>query len=636
MSSTCKTTSGFRPIPIASDGHWPPSAEINDYGIIGNCRSAALVSRYGSIDWLCWPRFDSASLFAGLLDPRRGGAWRICTLQPATIRRQYLYRTNILTTRFTTSSGVILLTDFMPVASEEQKHSMLWPENEITRQVECEEGEVEIEFLFDPHPDYGRARFQIVDCGRLGYRFQVGASVVTLLSEMPLKLQDSKRLTETFRLTRGQFTSFSLTYSDEAPAVLAPLGDALARRRELTMTWWRQWVDRARYAGPYSDQVIRSALTLKLLSFAPSGALVAAPTTSLPEKTGGDFNWDYRYCWLRDAAFTARALFGLGYEEDAQSFVSWMLHATRLTRPELRIIYDVFGERPPRETVLEGFSGYADSAPVRVGNGARDQVQLDVYGEAIDAVVHFFRSGANLDRETRKMLCQFGEYVCRHWNQPDYGIWEERTSRRHYTHSKLLCWVALDRLVGLCEAGQLPALDVVRIAENRELVRTEIETCAWNADLGSYVRFFSGRTVDATLLLMGLHRFHDPASERMQQTYRRVKEKLAPKEGILYRYEEGISAGEGAFAMCGFWEADFAARGGGTAEEGHHLFRAAARFSNDLGLFAEEIDSTTGDLLGNFPQAFTHLGLINAAISLARRDETEAGVIAGNRREGEK
>jgi GH15 family glucan-1,4-alpha-glucosidase len=359
--------------------------------------------------------------------------------------------------------------------------------------------------------------------------------------------------------------------------------------------------------------------------YAPSGAVIAAPTTSLPERIGGDRNWDYRYCWLRDAAFTVRALFGLGYAEDAEAFISWMLHATRLTRPELRVLYDVYGERNFAESELNHWEGYAGSRPVRIGNAARDQLQLDVYGEVIEAVVRFLDKGGALDRETQGMLRHFAQFVCRHWREPDNGIWEPRDRRQHYTHSRLLCWVALDRLIEMQQRGQCPGIPVEECAKHRDQIRREIEEQAWNPRWECYTQTLGGETVDATALLMAFHGFHDASSWRMKRTFQRIQERLGAGPGLLYRYEGSLDGREGAFAMCSFWIAEFLARGGGSLAQAYEAFDHTLAYANDVGLFAEEIDPTNGDALGNFPQAFTHVGLINAALSLAEREERERG-----------
>src|SRR5438270_8426967 len=507
---------------------------IQDYAIIGNGRSAALVSRSGSMDWLCWPQFDSGSIFAAILDSQVGGAWTIRPKDAADITRRYLDDTNVLETRFTAASGTIVLTDFMPVSSEEEKRQMLWPEHEIIRQVHCEQGETEVQIDFVPRPDYGRAAVVFKDRGPLSLQLEIDGDLLALRCEITLTI-DRDRAHALVRLKAGETISFSLTYSTEAPAVIPPLGDLVEQKLQLTIAWWRRWVAQANYQGQYRRAVIRSALLLKLLSFAPSGAIVAAPTTSLPERIGGDRNWDYRFAWLRDAAFTVRALFGLGYKDDAEAFVNWLLHATRLTRPKLRVLYNVYGERPAQERELKHLRGYAASRPVRIGNAASEQNQLDVYGEVVEAVAHFFGKERKVDREMQEMLRQCGEFVCAHWREPDHGMWEYRDQPRAYTHSRLLCWVALDRLLQMHERGQLDGVDRSKMEKNRSEIRREIEERAWNSTLESYTQTCGGDGLDANALLLALHNFEDGNSERMQKTYRRIREKLQPRPGLLYR-----------------------------------------------------------------------------------------------------
>jgi GH15 family glucan-1,4-alpha-glucosidase len=597
--------------------------KIQDYAVIGDGRSVALVSRGGSIDWLCWPRFDSPSVFGGLLDQRVGGTWNITPTEAATVERRYIDHTNVLETRFQTAMGAIVLTDFMPAASEEQKRRMLWPEHELIRKVECEQGEIEIQFHFNPRPDYGRARVSIREFGALGLRFEMGASLLFLRSDVVLAPTTVGGVSAQIRLKAGEAVAFSLTYSVEGPAVLPPLGEFVSEKLALTVEWWQRWAGRIRYSGPYREQVMRSALTLKLMSFAPSGAIIAAPTTSLPARIGGDLNWDYRFCWLRDGAFTARALYGLGYEEEGAAFVSWLLNATRLTQPELRVIYDVYGESSPDETELGQLQGYAGSSPVRIGNAARDQLQLDLYGEVIEAVAYFVRREGSLDRSTQKVLRQFGDYICGRWQEPDNGIWEPRGARQHFTHSRLLCWVALDRLLEMHSQGQLGGISAAAYADHRARIRRDIEDRGWNPKLASYTQVLGGDTFDATGLLLAFHGFEEPSSQRMGSTFRKIQERLGAGPALLYRYEQSSKDGEGAFAICSFWIADFLARGGGTLKEAHREFSQTCSYANDLGLFAEEVDPKSGDALGNFPQAYTHVGLINAALSLVEREERD-------------
>ncbi len=597
---------------------------IDDYAAIGDGRTVALVGRDGSIDWLCWPRFDSPSIFGAILD-ENAGRWSLAPTAPSRVERRYVDDTNVLETRFETDAGALVVTDLMPVASEDDKRRLLLPDHEILRAAECVRGEVELEMRFAPRPDYGRRRGRVRNAGPLGVRVEMGADLLVLRSDIPLDITADGQVRGRSRLREGDAVHASLTFADDWPAVLPPLGAWSRAAIARSVAWWRGWASRVRYDGPCREAVIRSALALKLLVYAPSGAVVAAPTTSLPERIGGDLNWDYRFCWLRDASLTVRALFGLGCSAEAHAFVDWLLQATRLTQPELRILYDVHGNAPPDERILDQLTGYRDSRPVRVGNAAAGQRQLDVYGEVIDAVTHFVGAGGALDRETERILCAFGDYVCRHWQEPDEGIWEPRSGAAHNTHSRLLCWTALDRLLQLHAQGHLRGAPAGKLQENRERIRREVEARAWNPALGSYVAQLDGDRLDATLLLLPWYGFEDAGSDRMRRTYARVREALGAGDALLYRYRTADSPGEGAFGICSFWGAEYLALGGGTPEEARDAFERLCGYANDVGLFAEEIDPATGAALGNFPQAFTHVGLINAALSLADRLAAQPG-----------
>jgi GH15 family glucan-1,4-alpha-glucosidase len=509
----------------------------------------------------------------------------------------------------------------MPVASEEDKRRLLLPDHEILRVAECVAGAIELAMHVAPRPDYGRGRPRVRNAGPLGVRVEMGADLLVLRSDLGLDIAADGRVEGRAILRAGEAIHASLTFADDWPAVLPPLGAWSQAAIARSVAWWREWTSRLHYDGPRRETVIRSALALKLLVYAPSGAIVAAATTSLPERIGGDLNWDYRFCWLRDAAFTVRALFALGCSDEARAFVDWLLHATRLTQPELSVLYDVYGNAPADERVLEELAGYHGSRPVRIGNAAAGQRQLDVYGEVIDAVAYYVGAGGTLDRETERALCAFGEYVCRHWQEPDDGIWEPRSGAAHNTHSRVLCWTALDRLLQLHADGHLQRAPVEKFQTNRELIRREVEARAWNPQLGSYVAQLDGDRMDATLLLLSWYGFEPAGTGRMRGTYACIRQMLGAGDGLLYRYRTDDSTGEGAFGICSFWAAEYLALGGGTPEEAGGLFDRVCAYANDVGLFAEEIDPATGAALGNFPQAFTHVGLINAAVSLARRLE---------------
>jgi GH15 family glucan-1,4-alpha-glucosidase len=595
------------------------NAPIGDYAIIGNCRAAALVSRSGSIDWLCVPRFDSPSIFAALLDPVKGGRFQICPTSDYESSRCYIDHTNVLQTTFTTSSGVVRLTDLMPVTSEEEKRQVLWPEHEVLRLIECVSGEVEIEVLCDPRPDYGRMIPHLTREGALGLFYDEGPNMLALQSELPVETREGEPGAsgkETLRAGDRRFVA--LTFAHGFPAVLPVFGDVAQHKIDVSIAWWRAWTEHCRYQGDFREAVIRSALALKLMTYAPSGAVIAAPTTSLPEKIGGVRNWDYRYCWLRDASLTTRALFELGFDTEAQAFLAWLLHATRLTWPELQVIYDVFGETHLKEREMDWLSGYANSRPVRVGNAAAEQFQLDVYGNVLDAAFRFVTRGGRVDRATARLLRGLGTTVCKRWREPDEGIWEVRSGRTQHTYSKVMCWVTLDRLLQMHARGHL-VVPAQEFARERDAIRTVIETHGYNAQIGSYVSMLDGDQVDASLLQLAFTGYADPKDERMKSTLRAIYDRLGVG-ALLFRYrahDDGLPAGEAAFGICSFWGVDCRARSGDVARATAD-FEKLLTYQNDVGLYAEEIDVETGAALGNFPQAFTHVGLINAAVSLAK------------------
>jgi GH15 family glucan-1,4-alpha-glucosidase len=591
---------------------------IKDYAVIGDCRTAALVSNRGSIDWLCLPRFDSPSWFGAILDRERGGRFRISPPRRFSCQRRYVGSTNVLETSFRTDTGLLRLTDLMPVAAESGKHRELRPEQELLRKIECVEGEAELEILYDPRPDYGRHIPRLADRGVFGICCEHSHGLLALRSEIPLaRLPSHPGYSARLRLRAGDRRFLSLIFSREEPSVFPVLAEIAERRVAESLRWWEHWASQCTYQGPYADEVIRSGLTLKLMTFAPSGAVVAAPTASLPERLGGVRNWDYRYCWLRDASMILRNLDELGYEAEEQAFLSWMLHATRLTQPELQVVYNVFGEAHLPERELSHLEGYARSQPVRVGNAADRQLQLDVYGEVVDGALRSALGGDKLDRVAARMLIGIGHAVCRRWREPDHGIWEMRSSPAHYTFSKAMCWVALDLLIQLHDRGHVDA-PVERFAKERDAIRDVVETRGYSERLQSYVSLLDGDEVDASLLLLGLRSYADPRSPRMRNTTARIREQLR-KNGLIYRYRSGtdeLPPGEGAFAVCSFWMVECQARQGavdGAVADFEHILSLA----NDVGLFAEQIDPDDGAALGNFPQAYSHGGLIRVALTLA-------------------
>ena len=592
--------------------------KIHDYGVIGDCRAVALISKYGSIDWLCWPRFDSPSIFGAILDRRKGGFWSIAPAASYQAKHRYIGQSNVLQTDFYCSGGRATLIDLMPVASEDFKRTRMLPAHEILRQLVCTEGEMEIKIDFQPRPSYGKEPADIRDLASLGLRMDVGRGACWLRSSIPLSIKEHGAHA-TITVKHGDTLQFSFSYAEESPAVLPALGSQVEDAIQRSIAWWEKWAARCNYQGPYREAVTRSALVLKLLAYAPSGALIAAPTTSLPERIGDGLNWDYRYCWLRDASLTVRALLGLGYKEEAESFLTWLLHATRLTQPELRILYTVFGQIAPHERELGHLNGYGDSRPVRIGNDARKQLQLDVYGEVIEASAQVGQYLGGFDRGTQKVLIGFGKYVAKNWNQPDEGIWEPRSGRRNNTHSRLLCWTALDRLLAMDKKGQLTGVPRDWFTREREQIRREIQERAWNAHLQSYVDILDGDGVDATLLRIPWYGFEEAGSARMKSTFRKVCEDLGGGGGLLFRYQRDRR--EGAFGICGFWGVEYLALGGGVLSRAYQCFESLLKFGNDLGLFAEEVNPDTGEALGNFPQAFTHIGLISAALTLAEKEQ---------------
>jgi len=596
---------------------------IADYGIIGDCRSAALISRQGSLDWLCWPWFDSPSLFGAVLDIEKGGFWRISPPGECRITRRYLPGTNVLETTFESETGTLRLTDCMPVYEWNYERNHMIPDREILRILECVRGEVQLDATFYPCPKYAKASTHWKRQEALGIHVQFVGGALWLRSDLEWQVKDDHAECRTM-VKAGERRYCSLVMIEHRPAVLSPLGQLSDSAMAQTVAWWTKWSGRCEYHGPFRDAVVRSALALKLLNFAPSGAIIAAPSTSLPERVGGNLNWDYRYCWLRDASMTVTALFGLGYHDEAEAFIDWLLFSTNLTQPRLMVMYTVYGKPTKKERGLNYWSGYRNSHPVRIGNDARKQLQLDVYGEVIAAAAQLDEYNKSIDRSSARVLRGIGKYVREHWAMPDKGIWEARVADAHHTHSKLMCWVAMNKLLELHDAGLLKKVDREMLKQIRDQIKAAIREKAWNEERQSYTAIFGGTEVDASLLLLAKYEFEPADSERMRLTYKRIMDEINAGSGLLFRYRDKLSPGEGAFGICSFWLAEYLALGGGSLAQAESEFRQLLHYSNDLGLFSEEVDPTTGTALGNFPQGFTHVGLINAALTLAERRVKEA------------
>ena len=598
----------------------PGYLPIADYAIIGCTRSAALISRAGSIDWLCWPRFDSPSIFARILDHDRGGFFSIRPAGEFRSTRRYLPRTNILETTFECDSGAVTLIDLMPVQLQQDKRKLLRPFRQILRRIEGLRGEVPIEVQFSPRPNYARspqnliARRDTIVCEHI-------PMVLHLRSDVHFDVNGADA-TARLILKEGERHDFALAFDDHAPAIFPRIGDEATSEIARTIEMWKQWCSQFKYEGTYQDEVLRSALVLKLLSYAPSGAILAAPTTSLPEKIGGTRNWDYRYCWLRDASFTVSALDECGFTVEGGAFVDWMLYGTQLTHPRLQILYDVFGESRIPEKVLKHLEGYRQSAPVRVGNDAHGQFQLDVYGEVLAGVeVHLDPEAGDLYRDVKRLLTRLADMVVKRWQEPDSGIWEKRGSRKQHVHGKVMAWAALDTAIRLAEKKYISdrRADVWR--RTRDDIHKTVLDRGYNEQLRSFVSMFDGDELDASLLYISRVGFLKPDDPRMLGTIDAIRAKLG-SDDLVYRYEErtddGLPPGEGAFLACSFWLVEALALGG-RLTDAHALFDKLLRRCNDVGLYSEEVDVGSGALLGNFPQALTHISMMNAALCLARQ-----------------
>jgi GH15 family glucan-1,4-alpha-glucosidase len=586
-------------------------APIGGYAAIGDGRTVALVARDGSVDWLCLPDLDSPSVFAAVLDADRGGRFELQPEIPAQVERRYLPDTNVLETTFTTDRGVVQLTDAMSLPSAD-----LGPTRELIRRVDGLAGRVPMRWRVTPAFGYGTLPPRIERRGRIPVAVRGHDALAVCSWDAGEPQIDDEAIFARFEARESSSGLIALCAAHQEPLVF-PTREHVEGRLEATTAYWRRWAVQRGYDGPWRDAVIRSALALKLLFHAPSGAIAAAASASLPEEIGGERNWDYRFCWVRDSAFTLDALLQLGCPSEAEAFFWWLLHASQLTHPRLQVLYRLDGgERAPERT-LE-VHGYQGSRPVRVGNDAAAQTQLDIYGDLLQTALVYAEAGGRLDRETGRRLAAIADLVCDIWRQPDSGIWEVRSPPEHFTHSKMMCWVALDRALRLCDAGHVPSGHASTWRREALAIRDFIETRCWSERLGSYTRQADGEELDASLLLGVLLRYDAPDRGRLAATVNTLRRDLG-RGPLLSRYsgEDGLRGAEGAFLCSSFWLADALARIG-RPDEATELMEELIPLASDVGLYAEELDPDSDELLGNIPQALVHLALINAAVSITK------------------
>ncbi|HVB14266.1 MAG TPA: glycoside hydrolase family 15 protein [Candidatus Dormibacteraeota bacterium] len=594
--------------------HYSP---IRDYGIIGDLHSAALIDRFGSIDWFCAPRFDSPAVFARLLDSKQGGSLTVVPEgEYIADSRRYLPGTNILETGLSSPQGRLLITDFM--VAKEQMHQRD-DDHILVRQLEAPDGALAVKLVIDARFDYGRQE-PAVEVGGDGRCLILSHHDLHLHFDGPgLWEQEGRAMVQRVELVPGEPRFLLLRYDGVRShhRDYDPL-----RLLALTQRFWEDWIKRCEYDGPYLDLVFRSALVLKLLIYAPEGSMVAAPTTSLPEWIGGQRNWDYRYCWLRDSAFLLYALQLLGYQEEAANFIAWLERIHDGHPDRFQIMYGIDGRTDVAESELSELDGYQGSRPVRTGNGAADQKQLDVYGEVLDSAYLYLRFGKAKAAPMRSTLVAMVDQAMEEWGEPDSGIWEMRGGPQQFVYSKLLCWVALDRGIRLSRELKVDQPQKERWIWAREQVRHTILTRGWSDKLGAFRQVLDEDHLDATSLMIPLLRFLPPLDPRMRQTVRTIQRDLTDENGFVYRYrrDDGLGTSEGTFFLCSFWLVDNLALQGQIVPA-QDLFERLTAHGNDLGLFSEELDPDSGELLGNFPQAFTHLAIVNAAAHLERAAE---------------
>ena len=588
---------------------------ISEHGLIGDLQTAALVSTDGSIDWFCCPRFDSPSVFASLLDHERGGRFRIAPTTNDYVSKQlYFPDTAILITRFMTPDGVGEVTDFMPIDRPER----VTDRHRLIRVVRVVRGEMEFELSCEPRFDYGRATHELSQRDGRVY-FHADGLQLSLTGTMALEPRGAD-VSARWVARAGEIGGVMLETG-------TPGDDRDLRREDVldlfnaTVRFWREWLARSTYRGRWQEMVKRSAMSLKLMTYAPTGALVAAPTTSLPEQLGGERNWDYRYTWIRDASFSVYALLGLGYTEEAAAFGMWLRQRASEragdTSGPLKIMYRIDGSPDLDEEILDHLEGYRGSAPVRIGNGASDQLQLDIYGEAIDSIYLAQENGLQIGHEGWTDVAGLLDWLADHWDQPDEGVWETRGGRQDFVYGRLMSWVAMDRALRIAERSGRPAA-VDRWRQARDDIYRQIMDKGWSKERRAFVQHYATDVLDASNLMMPLVGFVAPRDPMWLSTLDAMKDELV-SDSLVYRYDpaaspDGLRGSEGTFSICTFWYVDALARSG-RVEEARLTFEKMFTYANHVGLFSEEI-GPTGEQLGNFPQAFTHLSLINAAINL--------------------
>ena len=597
---------------------------IADHGLIGDLQSAALVTTDGTVDWFCCPRFDSPSVFASILDDRKGGRFSITATSAGTVTKQmYLPDTAILVTRYLSERGVAEVLDFMPIHDPH----IASDRRQLVRAVVGIRGEIELEAHVEPRFDYGRRR-HVAHVDGTRARFESDGTTLRLASSWPLTGHDGD-VSARFVVRAGDRGGFVLTSGAEDDELVVGSGVVQAHFDE-TVAFWRRWIERSRYRGRWRESVERSAITLKLMTYAPTGAIVAAPTAGLPEQVGGERNWDYRFTWVRDASFSMYALLGLGFTEEAASFGRWMRDRIEEGAPDgphpLSIMYRVDGSPDLSEEELDHLDGYCGSRPVRIGNGAADQLQLDIYGEALDAIHHGDRNGLGIADRGWTALTRVIDWLADNWDRTEEGIWETRGGQQPFVYGRLMSWVAFDRALRLAERHGRPA-PVDRWRTARDAAYRDVLDNGWNDDVEAFVQIRGSDVLDASILMMPLVGFVTPTDPRWQSTLDAIGRTLV-SDSLVYRYDpkaspDGLQGEEGTFSICTFWYVDALARSG-RLEEARLTFEKMLTYANHVGLFAEEI-GLTGEQLGNFPQAFTHLSLINAAINLDHQLDHGAG-----------